>query len=105
MEFNDRDYQPLSWNGGHGKIGFWISEGFEQRPVALGSRRSQGTAGGQLREKRNRATGDYARPGYLPPCSGGRGHSYFAEVKAVKKIEGKKKPKVLGKAKIKLGRY
>ena len=42
---------------------------------------------------------------YLPPCSGGLGHSYFAEVKAVKKIEGKKKPKVLGKAKIKLGRY
>ena len=27
VEFNDRNYQPLSWNGGHGKIGFWVPEG------------------------------------------------------------------------------
>ena len=35
----------------------------------------------------------------------GRGNSYFAEVKAVKKVEGKRKLEVLAKAKIQLGRY
>ena len=34
---------------------------------------------GSFVENRNRATGDYARPGYLPPCSGGSGNKYFAE--------------------------
>ena len=105
VEFNDRDYQPLSWNGGHGKIGFWISEGSNSALLPSVPGEAKELPEGSFVEKRNRATGDYARPGYLPPCSGGRGHSYFAEVKAVKKIEGEKKPKVLGKAKIKLGRY
>ena len=27
VEFNDRSYQPLSYDGGHGKIGYWIEEG------------------------------------------------------------------------------
>ena len=49
--------------------------------------------------KRNRASGEHGRPGYLPPCPGGRGHKYFAKVKAVKK-----EPEVLAKAKIQLGR-
>ena len=26
VEFNDRSYQPLSYDGGHGKIGYWIEE-------------------------------------------------------------------------------
>ena len=37
------------------------------------------------------------------PVAGG--NKYVAEVKAVQKIEGKKKPKVLAKAKIQLGKY
>ena len=105
VEFNDRNYQPLSWNGGHGKIGFRIAEGSGSALLPSVPGETDDLPEGSFVEKRNRATGDYARPGYLPPCSGGRGHGYFAEVKAVKKIEGKKKPEVLAKAKIKLGRY
>ena len=105
VEFNDRDYQPLPWNGGHGKIGFWISEGSSSALLPSVPGETNELPEGSFLEKRNRATGDYARPGYLPPCSGGRGHRYFAEVKAVKKIEGRKKPTVLAKAKIQLGRY
>ena len=105
VEFNDRDYQPLSWNGGHGKIGFMIAEGSGSALLPSVPGETGDLPEGSFVEKRNRATGDYARPGYLPPCSGGRSHSYFAEVKAVKKVEGKKKAKVLAKAKIKLGRY
>ena len=105
VEFNDRNYQPLSWNGGHGKIGFRIAEGSGSALLPSVPGETDDLPEGSFVEKRNRATGGYARPGYLPPCSGGRGHSYFAEVKAVKKVEGKKKPEVLAKAKIKLGRY
>ena len=105
VEFNDRNYQPLSWNGGHGKIGFWVPEGASSAVLPSVPGETKDLPEGSFVEKRNRATGGYARPGYLPPCSGGRGHSYFAEVKAVKKVEGKKKPEVLAKAKIKLGRY
>ena len=46
------------------------------------------------------ATGAWKSPGYLPPCSGGRGNRYVAVVKAVDADR-----KVLAKAKIKLGRY
>lgn len=105
VEFNDRNYQPLSWNGGHGKIGFRIAEGSGSALLPSAPGETDDLPEGSFVEKHNRATGDYARPGYLPPCSGGRGHGYFAEVKAVKKVEGKKKPEVLAKAKIKLGRY
>ena len=61
-------------------------------------REHEGRAGGA--RKKNRATGAWKSPGYLPPCSGSRGNRYFAVVKAV----GADK-KVLAKAKIKLGRY
>ena len=105
VEFNDRDYQPLSRNGGHGKIGFWILEGSSSALLPSVPGETNDLPEGSFVEKDNRATGAYARPGYLPPCSGGRGNRYFAEVKAVQKVEGKKKPKVLAKTRIQLGRY
>ncbi len=46
------------------------------------------------------ATGEFASPGYLPPCSGGRGNTYEAEVKALS-AQGK----VLAKTKMSLGKY
>lgn len=105
VEFNDRDYQPLSWNGGHGKIGFWISEGSSSALLPSVPGETDDLPEGSFVERGNRATGSYARPGYLPPCSGGRGNRYFAEVKAVQKVEGQRKPKVLAKTRVQLGRY
>ena len=49
---------------------------------------------------RNRATGDFARPGYLPPCSGGRDHRYFAIVKAVGPAQ-----EVLAEGRVTIGTY
>ena len=92
--------EPLSYDGGHGKIGYWIEEGSTSAMLPSVPGEAKDLPEGSFVEKRNRATGDYARPGYLPPCSGGRGNKYFAEVKAVQKVEGKKKPEVLAKAKI-----
>lgn len=105
VEFNDRNYQPLSWDGGHGKIGFWIEAGSTAATLPSVPGETKDLPEGSFVEKRNRATGAYARPGYLPPCSGGRGHRYFAVVKAVNKVEGKRKPEVLAEAKLQLGRY
>ena len=99
VEFNDASYQPLSSRGGHGIVGFEHAGGGEAvlPPVPGGTRE---TPAGTWIEKKNRATGAWTSPGYLPPCSGGRGNRYFAVVKAVD-ANGK----VLAKAKITIGRY
>ena len=99
VEFNDASYQPLSNRGGHGIVGFEYTGGGESvlPPVPGGT---EETPAGTWIEKKNRATGAWKSPGYLPPCSGGRGNRYFAVVKAVDTDK-----KVLAKAKIKLGRY
>ena len=105
VEFNDQDYRPLSRDGGHGKIGFWVQEGSPSAMLPSVSGETEDLPAAAFVEKPNRARGSYARPGYLPPCSGGGGHRYFAEVKAVRKGEGEKKPEVLSKVKIQLGKY
>lgn len=43
---------------------------------------------------------------YLPPCSGGRGHSYYATVKAVYKARrAGEESRLLGERVIELGKY
>ena len=98
VEYNDRDYQPLSYKGGHGVIGY---------PVKAGSADLYAVAGMTAKLKGNakviskaRATGQYVSQGYLPPCSGGRNNRYFAVVKAVD-ASGK----VLEKTNVEIGRY
>ena len=104
VEFNDRDYQPLSNDGGHGKIGFWIKQGAKSADLPAVSGETDKMPKGAFLEARNRATGSYATGGYLPPCSGGRGHVYFADIKAVRKTEGER-PKVLVETRFLLGQY
>ena len=105
VEFNDRDYPPLSDDGGHGKIGFWISEGSSSALLPSVPGETDSLPSGNFVEEPNQATDDYAAPGYLPPCSGGNDHAYFAEVKAVRKMKGAGKPTVLATTKIELGSY
>ena len=105
VEFNDRSYAPLSANGGHGKIGFWVKGGGAATLASVPGEKSELPEGSFL-EARNRATGSFARPGYLPPCSGGKGNAYFAEVKAVYKGKTEaEKGKLLAVGAIELGRY
>ena len=105
VEFNDRSYSPLSSDGGHGKIGFSVSGGGKVTLASVPGETDDFPQGVFL-EARNRATGSYARPGYLPPCSGGKGNSYFADVKAVYKAKTKDETsKLLATGKIELGKY
>ena len=104
VEFNDRDFPPLSSDGGHGKIGFWIKKGAKSADLPAVPGESDEMPKGAFLEARNRATGSYATGGYLPPCSEGRGHVYFADIKAVQKSEGER-PKTLAETRFLLGRY
>lgn len=97
VEYNDRDYKPLSRKGGHGSIGYPVSGSSAKLPAVAAN--SKKLAGGAFVQKKARSKGDYASKGYLPPCSGGRGNAYFADVHAMK---GKKK---LGSARVEMGKY
>ena len=106
VEFNDLSFGPLSSGGGHGKIGYWIKgAGSAVLPSVPGETADLGVQGSFIEAKAH-STGQYASPGYLPPCSGGRGNTYVADVKAVYKAtkEGEESL-LLAEQRIKLGTY
>ena len=80
VSYNDLDFEPLSTDGGHGVIGYVARPGeMVLQPVrGMSSRLPRGVRV----VSPARSTGRYASPGYLPPCSGGAGHRYVAEVEA-----------------------
>jgi len=81
VEYNDESYPDLSYDGGHGKVGFRATVGTTQIPAIPGE--TNALPDGARIVASHRATGSLARPGYLPPCSGGNGNRYSADVKAV----------------------
>jgi hypothetical protein len=100
VEFNDESFARLSYDGGHGTIGFWVSGGQADLVSVPGG--TDKMPSGAFVEKRNRGTG----LGYLPPCSGGKGNTYSAVVKAVYKAKGEgEKSKLYAEGYIKLGTY
>lgn len=104
VEFNDLSYAPLATNGGHGKIGFWVSGEVATLPAVPGGTNEM--PAGVFLDAQNRATGAWASAGYLPPCSGGSGNLYVAEVKAIyKPTKAGEQGKLLAIGKIDLGRY
>ena len=98
VEYNDRDYSALSSKGGHGIIGYPVS-GSSADLYAVPGLKARLPGKARVIAKA-RSTGEYASPGYLPPCSGGRGNRYFADVKAISAAG-----KVLGKVRVEIGRY
>lgn len=98
VEYNDRDYQPLSNRGGHGVIGYPVTGSSADLYSVKGMEPK--LKGAAIVVSKAKSTGQYASEGYLPPCSGGRNNRYFAVIKAVD-ANGK----VLEKTKIEIGRY
>lgn len=79
--FNDKSYKPLSRNGGHGTIAFPVRGAVSDLPAVPGMTAS--LPGGARVVAAAKSTGKYASPGYLPPCSGGRGNLYAVDLKAI----------------------
>ncbi len=106
LEFNDRDYFPLSRDGGHGKIGFAVS-GAEAVLPAVPGHTAEGLPPGSFIVAPAQSWAEYASPGYLPPCSGGTNHRYVADVKAVAMPAGGSMGdgKVLATIRVALGKY
>ena len=98
VEYNDRDYRPLSKNGGHGVIGYPVKGSSADIYSVPGL---VGTVPGKAKViSASRGTGKYASDGYMPPCSGGNNHRYFAVLKAISAAG-----KVLEKQTVNIGRY
>ncbi|TNJ44789.1 hypothetical protein [Phaeobacter sp. B1627] len=98
VEYNDQDYRPLSKNGGHGVIGYPVKGSTADLYPVPGIVKK---LPGQARViSASRGTGEYKSNGYMPPCSGGNGHRYFAIVKAIS-ASGK----VLEQTRVNIGRY
>jgi len=103
LEFNDESFAPLSYDGGHGKIGFWINEaGTATVKSVPGETMKLGE--GVFVEAPHRTT--FTGGAYLPPCSGGRSNTYSVDVKAVYKAKSKEeKNKLFAEGYIKIGQY
>lgn len=100
VEFNDESYGPLSYDGGHGVIGYAHAGGDTATLASVpGGMRSLGVEGARV-VKDTRAGGQFAQAGYIGPCSGGRGNIYSADLSALGP-DGK----VLAIGEIRLGRY
>ena len=97
-EFNDRDFNRLSRNGGHGIIGYPVSGTTADLYSVPGM--TDDIPGKAKVISAARSTGRFATKGYLPPCSGGRGNRYFVEIKAISSTG-----EVLEKTRINIGRY
>jgi len=104
VEFSDRSFSPMD-NGGHGVIGWKIPAGATSATLKPVPGMTHAVADGAWIESHNAATRDVA-PGYRGPCSGGRGNTYEADVKAVYKPEkDSEEGKLLAKGRIRLGTY
>jgi len=105
VEFSDRSYAPHD-NGGHGKIGYDIAAGTSKVTLPkVPGMTDKGLPVGTWIEMNNVSVRDPA-PGYRGPCSGGRGNTYEADVKAVvKPAKEGEEGKLLAKGRIRLGIY
>lgn len=105
FEYSDATYTPMN-HGGHGKIGYNIAPGTTEVtvPPVLGNTLTV-PEGFFIVSPHSNPSWDKAGA-YLPPCSGGRGNSYYVTVKAVVLSQDKTKlSQVLGTAKLTLGNY
>lgn len=104
IEYNDKSYNKLSYDGGHGKIGYRITPGLGTATLPAVPGGTRDMPEGVWLVKKNRATGAWRSEGYLPPCSGGKGNRYEAEVYAVK-MESDGDYDELAEGEIRLGKY
>ena len=85
LEFSDRDYSPMD-NGGHGIIGFTILEGTEEVLIPSVPSNTFDLPENFFLVREHKQNVLFTPGAYMPPCSGGRGNSYYVTAKAVEMI-------------------
>ena len=105
FEYSDRSYAPMD-NGGHGKIGYLIQPGTAEVTVPPVQGNTLSLSEGFFHIAAHSNPSWDKAGAYLPPCSGGRGNSYYVTIKAVVQSTNKdEKLKILGTTKLNLGAY
>jgi hypothetical protein len=104
MEYSDKNYKPMD-NGGHGKVGYMISEGTTEVKIPSISGNSLSVPNNFFIVVKHKNI--FAKEGaYMPPCSGGDNHCYYVTVKAVFiDPANDKNYQLLGEGKLVLGKY
>ncbi|HWJ86746.1 MAG TPA: hypothetical protein VNS12_01575 [Pelagibacterium sp.] len=99
VAFSDETYQPMN-NGGHGTIGFDVTpaDGAVTLPSVPGE--TDDLPAPAFVAAPNATSGDFLAEGYMPPCSGGNGNTYSAQITALDASGA-----VLGTGAITLGTY
>jgi hypothetical protein len=82
LEFSDRSYPPMD-DGGHGMVGFQISPGTREVVVPSIPGHTFDLPEGFFLIQEHQAPSFDTAGAYMPPCSGGRGNTYYVTVKAV----------------------
>ncbi len=104
LAFGDLTYEPML-NGGHGVIGMSLAN--DTTSIVFPSVPAETTAlpeGVYVEALHRSDRGDVG--GYLPPCSGGIGNTYYVDVMAVYKAVSADDPSMLlGEARLILGKY
>ncbi|QJR20703.1 hypothetical protein HKM20_16240 [Pelagibacterium halotolerans] len=82
VAYSDETYQPMN-NGGHGTIGFNVTpaDGMVSLPSVPGE--TDDMSEPAFIAAPNATSGDFLAEGYMPPCSGGNGNTYSAQVTAL----------------------
>lgn len=105
LEFSDRDFPPMD-NGGHGIVGFMISEGTEDAVIPSIPGHTFILPEGFFIIQAHQAPDFDTAGAYMPPCSGGIGNAYYVTVRAVKLLSADGKTFTpLGEGILELGSY
>ena len=105
MEYSDMFWPPMN-NGGHGKIGYKISENTKEIIIPSVPGHSFDLPEGFFIVSPHQAPEWDKAGAYMPPCSGGAGNSYYVIVNAVYQSTPESKEfKLLGHAALELGSY
>ncbi len=105
LEFSDRNFGPMD-DGGHGKIGFKISEGIKEVLIPSIPGHSFDLPENFFIIQEHQASSFDLAGAYMPPCSDGIGNSYYVTVKAVTILSEENKTFILlTQGVLELGKY
>ena len=104
VAFSDRSYFLMD-HGGHGELGLWLHDAPTSVSIPAVAGESLALPDGMFVERRHQGWLRGHGGAYLPPCSGGRGHHYYATLRAVYKAADGGESRLLGEGRIELGEY